>query len=375
MNKIALGVSLILTLLLLGCQDKMHNTSDEHENASGHSVNEHHEAGKLLTTTPIKMDTVITKEYVCQIHSRKHIELRALEKGYIQNIFVDEGQLVKKGEMMFKIMPRLYEAEVRKSEAERNKAEIEFQNTQSLAEKNIVSPNELALAKAELEKSEAEVALAQTHLDFTDVRAPFEGLMNHLHVREGSMVDEGELLTTLSDNSQMWVYFNVPEAEYLNYMKSAQDSKGRTVKLQMANKDLYDFTGKITAIEADFDSQTGNIPFRATFPNPKRLLRHGETGNILMETRLEKVLIIPQKATFDVLDKKFVYVVDENDEIHSREIEISTELPHLFVVSKGLAEEDKILLEGLRKVKNGDKITHDNIPPAKVLANLDLYAE
>lgn len=369
MYKFVVTVSLFMGLLLLSCQQEEHDQQSEHE------VKEHHEAGRLITTMPIKMDTVITKEYVCQIHSRKHIELRALEKGYIENIFVDEGQLVRKGDLMFKIMPRLYEAEVLRSEAELSKAKIEYQNTQSLAEKNIVSPNELSLAKAELEKMEAEVALARTHLDFTDVKAPFDGLMNHLHVREGSMVDEGELLTTLSDNSEMWVYFNVPEAEYLNYMQSTGDSKGRTVKLRMANKENFDHSGKITAIEADFDNTTGNIPFRATFPNPRRLLRHGETGNILMETQLKDVLIIPQKATFDVLDKKFVYVVDENDRLQTREIEISAELPHLFMVSKGISETDKILLEGLRKVRNGDKIEHDLIQPAVVLANLDLYAE
>lgn len=369
MYKLAVTISFFMSFLLLSCQQEEHQPKEEHQ------VKEHHELGKLVTTMPIKMDTVITKEYVCQIHSKKHIELRALEKGYIENIFVDEGQLVRKGDLMFKIMPRLYQAEVLKAEAELNKAKIEYQNTQSLAEKNIVSPNELALAKAELEKAEAEVALAKTHLDFTNVKAPFNGLMNHLHVREGSMVEDGELLTTLSDNSEMWVYFNVPEAEYLNYMKGAENSKGRTVKLRMANKKTFDYPGKITAIEADFDNTTGNIPFRATFPNPHRLLRHGETGNILMETRLKDVLIIPQKATFDVLDKKYVYVVDANDVLQTREIEISAELPHLFVVSKGISETDKILLEGLRKVRNGDKIAHDLVSPKAVLANLNLYAE
>lgn len=371
LNKFALAIGCLLAISLVSCQEEEQPTHQPAE----HTEKGHHDAGTLLTTTPFLMDTIITKEYVCQIHSRKHIELRALEKGYIENIYVDEGQQVHKGELMFKIMPRIYEAEVNKSEAEWNKARIEYENTKSLAEKNIVSANELALAEAEMQKCEAEVALAKTHLDFTNVKAPFPGLMNHLHVREGSMVEEGELLTTLSDNSEMWVYFNVPEAEYLDYMSSTENSKGRTVKLMMANKKIFAYPGKISAIEADFDNTTGNIPFRATFPNPKGLLRHGETGNILMETKLNDVLIIPQKATFDILEKKYVYVVNENDVLESREIKISAELPHLFVVSHGITESDKILLEGLRKVRNGDKITHDLIPASSVLANLNLYAE
>lgn len=373
MYKFTYAACLVVFLFGFGCQQQGQEEGTEHHEKE-HEGSEHHKVGKLVATMPMLMDTVITKEYVCQIHSRKHIEVRALEQGYIEELFVDEGQYVQKGDMMFKIMPRLYESEVMVSEAELNKARIEYENTKSLAEKNIVSQNELAMAKAELDKKEAEVALARTHLDFTDVKAPFHGLMNHLHVREGSMVEEGELLTTLSDNSEMWVYFNVPEAEYLNYMKNG-GIKGRSVKLQMANKENFDHIGKITAIEADFDSHTGNIPFRATFPNPKRLLRHGETGNIIMETKLEDVLIIPQKATYEVLEKKFVYVLDEQNVLHSREIEVSAELPHLFVVSKGISETDKILIEGLRKVKSGDKIAHELIQPQIAMRNLDLYAE
>jgi membrane fusion protein (multidrug efflux system) len=147
--------------------------------------------------------------------------LRAFEKGYLEKIFVDEGQFVKKGEMMFKIMPLIYTAELQKAQAEAEFAEIEYQNTKQLADKNVVSQNELALAKAKLDKAKAEVSLAQTHLQFTEVKAPFSGIMDHFQVRLGSLINEGDLLTTLSDNSEMWVYFNVPEAEYLNYKTNA----------------------------------------------------------------------------------------------------------------------------------------------------------
>lgn len=330
----------------------------------------------FLMTSPIRIDTTIYNEYVCQIHSVQRIELRALEKGYLQKIYVDEGQFVKKGQLMFQIMPTIYEAELRKAEAEANYAAIEYKNTESLAGKNIVSPNELALSKARLDKANAEVALARTHLGFTEIRAPFDGFMDHFHARLGSLLDEGELLTTISDNSKMWVYFNVPEAEYLSYAMRAKQDSATTVKLKMANNMEFTYSGKVETIEADFNNETGNIAFRATFPNPEKLLRHGETGNILMPTLLTKALIIPQKATFEVLDKKYVYVIDKDNKLQSREIKIATEIPHLYVISQGLSENDHILLDGLRKVKNEEKIkTKFKDQRAEIRELQDLHAE
>lgn len=336
---------------------------------------EHKEQVKHLVTSPIKMDTIITKDYVCQIHSIRHIELRALEKGYLQKISVDEGQTVKKGQPMFKIMPNVYQAELQRAEAEADVAEIEYKNTKLLADKNVVSSNELAMSKANFEKANAEVTMAKTHLGFTNVKAPFDGIMDHLHVREGSLLDEGELLTTLSDNSKMWVYFNVPEAEYLDYITDGHKDDRTEVSLLMANNKEFNHKGIVETIEGEFNNETGNIAFRATFPNPDKILRHGETGSILMRVPLMDVLIIPQKATFEVLDKKFVFVLDKDNVIQQREIFISDELPHLFVVEKGLSENDKVLLEGIRLVKEGEQIAYEFLEPEKAMSSLDLYAE
>lgn len=321
------------------------------------------------------MDTSIIKDYVCQIHSSQHIELRALEKGYLESIFVDEGQFVKKGQPMFQIMPLLYQAELKKAEAEANFAQIEYLNTKALADSNIVSPNELALAKAKYDKANAELSLAEVHLSFTKINAPFDGIMDKFAVRLGSLLDEGELLTSLSDNSKMWVYFNVPEAEYLDYQENLQRDEHMEVRLQMANNKMFGYPGRVETIEADFNNETGNIAFRATFPNPKRLLRHGETGNILVTSELKNVLILPQKATFDILDKKYVFVIDEDHVVHSRQITVLEEMPHLYVVGDGLSENDVVLLEGLRKVRDNDKIEVEFLAPDSVIAHLAVHAE
>jgi len=330
---------------------------------------------KFLVTNPVKMDTSIIKDYVCQIRSIRHIELRAQERGYLQKIFVDEGQFVKEGQLLFQIMPKLYEVELQKAEAEVNFADIEYQNTKKLADSNIVAPNELAMAKAKLAKAKAELALTQVHLQFTEIRAPFDGIIDRFHVRQGSLVDEGDLLTELSDNSKMWVYYNVPEAEYLDYQTQVKKDDAPKVNLLMANNQLFDYPGVVETIEADFDNETGNIAFRATFPNPKGLLRHGETGNIEMKTPFKNAMIIPQKATFEVLEKKYVYVLDKDNKIKSREIKIAAELPHLFIIESGLSVDDKVLLEGIRLVKENEKIEYKLEKPKDVISHLELYAE
>lgn len=333
------------------------------------------ERPKLLVTTPLRKTTELTKEYVAQIRAIQHIELRAMERGYLQGIFVDEGQVVAKGTRMFQIMPMIYQAEVQKSQAEADLSQVEFDNTKLLADKNVVSPNELALAQARLNKATAEVSLAKTHKSLTEIRAPFTGIMGRFHVRLGSLVGEGDLLTTLSDNSTVWVYFNVTEAEYLDYSARLKGQTSIPVKLVLANGTLFDQEGKVETIEADFNNETGNLAFRASFPNPKGLLRHGETGKVVMTETVENALLIPQKATFDVLDRKYVFVVDDKGVVHSRHISVSAELPHLYIVEKGLEEKEKILVDGLRKVRDGATIDVDFQRPDEVLAHLEVPAE
>lgn len=361
-------------------------THHELESESHHEGG--HQTGVLEVSSPIEKDTLYYDEFVCQIQAHQHIALKTLEEGYLHRILVDEGQVVQKGQLLFEIQPTIYlaeiqkaEAEVLQAEAEREKARIEVQNLQALVDSNIVSVNELALAKAELHKSEAhldnakaELNLMEAHLQFTKIRAPFSGIIGRFEdIRLGSLLEAGEELTTLTDNSDMWVYFNVPETVYLDYVQNP--SEASALELELANKQIFDQKGKITAVEAVFDNTTGTLPFRATFQNPKRLLRHGQTGNILWPNALSHALFIPQKATYEVLEKRYVFVVDDTGKVTSREIRIAAELDNIYVISEGLSLQDKFLLEGLRKVKNGDQIEFEYKDPAVVFNELKLHAE
>lgn len=360
MNKIVLLTGFAALLGLASCAEKK-------------EIKE--EAGKYTVTNPVQIDTCFTKEYVSQIRSVKNIEIRAQEKGYLQDIYVDEGQYVKAGQLLFRIMPKVYEAELQKAQAETRAAAIELQNTKLLADKNVVSKNEQALAQAKLEQAKAEAALAQLHLSFTEIRAPFSGTIDRIPKKIGSLIDEGELLTSLSDNNEMYAYFNVSEPEYIDYQTNVKGRGDSKVNLLLANNTLLQYKGKVEVIESEFDNETGNIAFRAKFPNPDKLLRNGETGKIQLTVPIKHALIIPQKATYEIQDKKYVFVVDTQNKLKSREIAITGEMPDLYVVENGVSASDRILLDGVQRAKDNDKISFDYQKPKDVLSHLKLRAE
>ncbi|MDR2282290.1 MAG: efflux RND transporter periplasmic adaptor subunit [Sphingobacterium sp.] len=341
-------------------------TSKGHE----HSVEE-----KFTVTSPLRTDTCLVREYVSQIRSLKNIEIRAQEKGYLQQIYVDEGQHVAQGQLLFKIMPTLYQAEYEKAKAEVDMAAIELQNAETLASKNIVANNEVKMAKAKYEQAKAEMSIAKAHLSFTEIRAPFAGTINRIPLRLGSLIDEGALLTNLSDNSNMQVYFNVSEREYLDYKNDKDHQAENNLDLRLANNTILPYKGAVELIESEFDNETGNIAFRARFPNPEGLLKNGQTGKVQMKVPVKEALLIPQKATYELQDRTYVFVVDKKGEVHARRIMISGSLPDIYIVSDGLNTEDVILLEGVQKVNEGDKVIGEFQAPRKVLSNLRIQAE
>ena len=359
MNRIALLISLCAIIYNTGCTTKKI---------------EQEETGKFTATSPLKADTSFTKEYVSQIQSIRNIEVRAQEKGYLETINVDEGQYVKAGQVLFRIMPKIYQAELLKAQAAVKEAELEMMNTKTLADKNIVSKTELDIANAKLDEAKADLVLAQVHVSLTEIKAPFDGTIDRIHFKLGSLIDEGTLLTTLSDNKSVYAYFNVSEAEYLNFKTRSNANEKTIVTLLLANNQPHKYKGVVETIESEFDNTTGNISFRAKFPNPEMLLKHGETGKVQMTIPITNGLIIPQKATYELQDKIYVYVVDKNNVVKSRSITIKNVLPDLYVVD-GLSENDKILLEGVQIAKDDDKIEYKYVEPKNVISGLQLLKQ
>lgn len=365
-SRVLAGLLALISLSLPACS-RMHAQEEKQS---------HQEHSNIVVTSPKAQDVLITQRYVCQIHSRRHIQVCALASGYLEEIPVKEGQAVKQGDVMFKILPTLYKAKLDAELAEAQLAELEYKNTQRLFEQKVVSHQEVALYEAKLAKARAKANLAQAEMNFTLVRAPFPGIIDRLHEQLGSLIHEGDVLTTLSDNSVMWVYFNVPEARYLEYMAGRnKDKEAERIELVLANGSKFPHTGTIGAIEAEFNNETGNIPFRADFPNPDGLLRHGQTGNVLLHRTLKQATVIPQRATFEILDKLYVYVVGEDGVVHQRPITIQHELDDIFVIESGLGAKDTIVLDGVRQVRDGEKVEYEFRTPEEVLAKQKHHAE
>ena len=357
----------LISLSLPACE-RMHAEEKE----------KHHEQ-QIVVTSPLEKDVTITQPYVCQIRSQRHITVKALQEGYLEEIPVNEGQGVKQGDVMFKIKPVVYQTRLDAERAKAKLMQIKYDNTLALYNRvpPLVSIQEVNLAQAELDEANAKVKTAEAELDFATIRAPFDGIIDRQEQMQGSLVKKEETLTTLSDNSVMRVYFNVPEVRYLEYKASMDhDIDSRQIELVLANGSKFPQGCMSLTLMGKVNNETGNISFRADFPNPNRLLRHGQTGTILINRALHKVIVIPQRATFEILDKRYVFVVGEDHMVHQRAIVIQHEMDDIFVIKKGIDVKDRIILEGVRQVHEGQKLEEFEFKrPEEALANLKLHAE
>jgi len=337
---------------------------------------------KYPVTNPIVMDTAYTNDYVADIHSFRHVELRARVKGYIEKIHVDEGEIVKAGQILFSLSRQEYEVDALKAKAmlksaiaDAKTAELDLQNVKILVEKNIVSKTELEMARAKLDALRAKVneaksyvASAELNLSYTVIKAPFDGIIDRIPNKAGSLVDEGTLLTTLSDNKKVFAYFNVSEKEYLDFTTLIDTEKKNDITLVLANDEIHNYNGCIETVTGTVDKDTGNIAFRACFPNPDLLLKHGSSGKVRITKEEKNALIIPQKATFEIQDKIYVFTVDSDDTVKMRGIVPKLRIPHLYVIESGLSSNDRIIYEGIQLVKEGDEIIPEVISMKQILA-------
>lgn len=323
-------------------------------------------------TAVIAADTFAYTYYVAEIHALQNVEIRARVNGYLEQIHVDEGAYVKKDQLLFSINHKEYAEELEKARAiyktasvEVQAAELELKSVLQLGDKKIVSPLEVELAKnkleaqkARMEEARANMAHAGLRLSFTEVRAPFNGIINRIPHKIGSLVDEGLLLTTISENDEVYAYFDVSEKEYLNYARSqSEDStRSREVELVLADGNVHPQKGYIETVEGIIDKNTGNIAFRARFKNPGKIIKHGASGKVRLHKDFKNALIIPQKSVFEIQDKQYVFKLDRNDRLHMQNIETAYRMPHLYILSKGLKAGDRIVYEGIQNVKAGMSI-------------------
>lgn len=355
-------------------------------NACTQSHSEEKQSDVFLVTQAIVADTATYTDYVANIQALQNVEVRARLKGYLEKIYVDEGQTVSKGQVLFSINSKEYNDELAMAKginkstiAEVNEAALELKNLRKLANKNIISQTEVELAinkldakKAKNEEAQAHISYAQLRVNNTQIRAPFNGIINRIPNKIGSLIDDGTLLTSISENQEVFAYFDVSEKEFLSYMKHLENDSvnSKIVDLILADGTTHSQKGKIETIEGVIDANTGNIAFRARFKNPNNILKHGASGKVKLRKNLNNAIIIPQKATFEIQDKLYVYVVDKNNKIVMRNIESEYRLANLFLVSKGLQGGETIILEGTQNVKEGVVIKPKQVAMQSVIKQL-----
>lgn len=325
------------------------------------------EVHSFKTFNPKKIDTIYNEHYICDLQSIEHIEIRNKIKGFVESVNIDEGQYVYKGQLMFKLSSKLYEEELIRAKAnvksvlaEAKAAEINFNNLKKLRENNIVSETEFELsqlqyeaAKSKIEAAKSEENSAMVNLISTEIKAPFSGYVNRILKKRGSLLEEGTLLTSLSNNSKMYGYFNVSENEY--YELKLKNENKKVIKLVLANGEYFENEGIIETEEGEFDKSTGSISFRAVFENKDGLLKHGSTGKVEIKNSIKDVYLIPQKSTFEIQDKIFIYVLNkETNKVSTKLINPIKTLTNFYIVRDGISENDKIIFEGVQHLTDGE---------------------
>ncbi len=346
--------------------------------------------GDFQVTSPIVADTTVTEDYVADIQAVQNVELRSRVKGYLDKINVDEGKFVKQGQVLFILSNQEYKEALAKASAELKSAiadvktsELELQNVKILVDKNVVSKTELELAQAKLDASLAKVeeatateSGAKLDLSYTLVKAPFDGVINRIPNKIGSLIDEGMLLTTISNINDVYAYFHVSEEEYLGYVKDNELHNQKEVALVLADNEMYPLKGVIETVEGEIEKSTGNIAFRAKFPNPDLLLKHGASGKIRIEKTIKNAIIVPQKSTFDVQDKTYMYIVDKDNRVKLRSITPKIRLTNHYILNPAdLNQKEQFVYEGLQLIKDGDKINTKVIDLTKIIEQKEEIGE
>lgn len=325
---------------------------------------------KHSVVQPIRIDTFYQDEFVADVQAIQKVEIRTRIKGFIEQIHIDEGQPVVAGQILFTLSSKSFQDDLMKANAQLKSAiaelkavEVELKNVKQLVAKEIVSKSEQEMVEAKKESIQAKIdeanssiSIASLNLSYTQIRAPFAGFINRIPNKKGSLVEEGTLLTSITDNKEVFAYFNFSENDYLNFKLSDDSIHKRTVGLKLANQQMYPHRGLVEVSESEFDQSSGNIAFRARFANPDGLLKHGSSAKIIIDKDLRNVVLVPQRSTFELQDKVFVFVVDDKQIVRQRNIVIGKRLPHYYVVESGLRAEEAIVFEGIENLKDGQKI-------------------
>lgn len=315
-------------------------------------------------------DTIVSNRFVADVHAKNNVEIHVRIPGVLDKVFVSEGQKVKKGQLLFKISDAELQIQLLKAQAvfkntmaDLRIATVELEQAQTLFNKKVIANQELELSKAKHDAASAKVAHAAAEkksinqqISFTTIIAPFDGTIDRIPFKEGSIVESGSLLTTLSQLDDVYAYFSIPENTYFQMMADKSLNAKGDIKLVLPNGMVYEKQGELKTADGEIDRQTGSIQFKAKFHNPEGFIKHGTSGKLIISEPRTNVVLIPQKAVFSIQDKQFVFVVNKEGIVKMTNITIASTLDDVYILNKGLKKNDLIVQEGTQSLRDGDKI-------------------
>ncbi|TSD64189.1 efflux RND transporter periplasmic adaptor subunit [Inquilinus sp. KBS0705] len=340
-------------------------------------------------------DATLNVDYPASIQGQQNIEIRPKVDGYVEKIFVDEGSIVTKGQLLFKISAPQYEQEVRTAEAGIRTAEadlalakMQVNKVKPLVQKDIISKYELESAEyaqqskaAALAQAKASLANARVNLGYTTITSPVNGVIGALPYKLGSLVSGSttEPLTTVYNTANVYAYFALNEKQLLNFSRDstgntslkAKISKLPNVSLILADGTVYEHTGRVETVNGLINTATGAANVRAGFINPRGLIRSGSSASVRIPKVVKGAILVPQAATYELQDKRFVYVVDSQNKIKNIAIKVMDNTAgQFYVVTEGLKAGDKIILESSGNLQDGTTIKPNLVSAASVYGDL-----
>ena len=317
-----------------------------------------------------KQDAVVYQQYSASLEGQQNVEIRPKVTGFIQKIYIDEGQVVKKGQLLFKLETATLSQDASAEKAKVNAAQVEVDRLFPLVERNIISNVQLETAKANLAQAKSNYNSIIANINYANITSPVNGVVGSLPYKEGSLVSGtiAEPLTTVSDTKNMRAYFSMNEKQLLDFSRTF---KGNTmqekinniadVSLILVDNSKYEHPGKIETINGLINKRTGSTEFRAAFQNPEGILRSGGSGVVQIPFTEKNIVLVPQVAVFEMQGKKIVYVVGKDNKVESRVIDTKGTLDLDFIVSSGIEEGDLLVVEGVSKLTEGQEIIPNTV--------------
>ncbi len=359
MKKIPFYIFILFGLLLVSCGDQDKEQAAAVRPAMGIPV------AQIATKTVTGFNT-----YPTTIEGIINSEVRAKVSGYVQKVYVDEGQKVSKGQTLFKLETQSLSQDAGAAKARVNAAQVEVDKLIPLVEKNIISAVQLETAKANLAQSKANYNSIAANIGYGTVKSPVDGYVGSIQFREGSLVSPSDQtpLTIVSDIQKVYAFFSLNESDYLDFL---QNTKGKNleekianypeVNLILANGKTYSEKGKIETSSGQINSNTGTVSFRAVFDNPNQLLTNGNSGKIQIPIVYENAIVIPQEATYEQQGNIMAFKLKEDNTVALTIIKVKASISNLYVVESGIEEGDKIIVSGVGKLRNDMPITPQEV--------------